>query len=125
VSADRASPSWRCSGCCATASWPRRSSALAPAQLDENLAALDGPAFDAEELERIDVISAGSARCGGRFGRPLRRPVAGCTCAPGKINAFDVGDVQPDGYHDVASVYQAVSAYEDVWRGSRTTSRSR
>lgn len=36
--------------------------------------------------------------------------------APGKINiAFDVGDVQPDGYHDVASVYQAVSVYEDVW----------
>lgn len=36
--------------------------------------------------------------------------------APGKINiAFDVGDAQPDGYHDVASVYQAVSAYEDVW----------
>ena len=36
--------------------------------------------------------------------------------APGKLNvAFDVGDVQPDGYHDVASVYQAVSAYEDVW----------
>jgi hypothetical protein len=32
---------------------------FAPAQLDENLAALDGPAFDAEELERIDVISAG------------------------------------------------------------------
>jgi len=29
------------------------------AQLDENLAALDGPAFDAEELERIDVIAAG------------------------------------------------------------------
>jgi len=36
--------------------------------------------------------------------------------APGKINiAFDVGDVQPDGYHDVASVYQAVSVYEDLW----------
>lgn len=36
--------------------------------------------------------------------------------APGKINiAFDVGDVQSDGYHDVASVYQAVSVYEDVW----------
>ncbi|MFT3796866.1 4-(cytidine 5'-diphospho)-2-C-methyl-D-erythritol kinase [Microbacterium sp.] len=36
--------------------------------------------------------------------------------APGKINiAFDVGDVQPDGYHDVASVYQAVSLFEDVW----------
>lgn len=36
--------------------------------------------------------------------------------APGKINVFfDVGDVQPDGYHDVASVYQAVSLYEDVW----------
>ncbi len=28
-------------------------------QLDENLAAVNGPAFDAEELERIDVISAG------------------------------------------------------------------
>ncbi|HKT57595.1 MAG TPA: L-glyceraldehyde 3-phosphate reductase [Microbacterium sp.] len=28
-------------------------------QLDENLAALDGPAFSAEELERIDVLSAG------------------------------------------------------------------
>lgn len=36
--------------------------------------------------------------------------------APGKINAFfAVGDVQPDGYHDVASVYQAVALYEDVW----------
>jgi len=36
--------------------------------------------------------------------------------APGKINiAFDVGDVQPDGYHDVASVYQAVALYEDLW----------
>lgn len=36
--------------------------------------------------------------------------------APGKINVFfEVGDVQPDGYHDVASVYQAVSLYEDVW----------
>lgn len=36
--------------------------------------------------------------------------------APGKINVFfEVGDVQPDGYHDVASVYQAVSLYEDLW----------
>jgi len=36
--------------------------------------------------------------------------------APGKINLFfEVGAVQPDGYHDVASVYQAVSLYEDVW----------
>ena len=36
--------------------------------------------------------------------------------APGKVNVFfEVGDVQPDGYHDVASVYQAVSMYEDVW----------
>ena len=35
--------------------------------------------------------------------------------APGKLNVFfDVGDVQPDGYHPVASVYQAVSLYEDV-----------
>ncbi|WP_298741902.1 4-(cytidine 5'-diphospho)-2-C-methyl-D-erythritol kinase [uncultured Microbacterium sp.] len=36
--------------------------------------------------------------------------------APGKINVFfAVGDVQPDGYHDVASVYQAVGLFEDVW----------
>lgn len=35
--------------------------------------------------------------------------------APGKLNlAFRVGDEQPDGYHDVASVYQAVSLFEDV-----------
>lgn len=36
--------------------------------------------------------------------------------APGKINVFlRVGELQPDGYHDVASAYQAVSAFEDVW----------
>jgi len=36
--------------------------------------------------------------------------------APGKLNlVFDVGDVQSDGYHDVASAYQAVSLYEDCW----------
>lgn len=36
--------------------------------------------------------------------------------APGKINVFlEVGDVQDDGYHDVATAYQAVSIYEDVW----------
>lgn len=36
--------------------------------------------------------------------------------APGKLNLFfEVGDVQADGYHDVASAYQAVSLYEDVW----------
>ena len=36
--------------------------------------------------------------------------------APGKVNVFfEVGDVQSDGYHDVASVYQALSLYEDVW----------
>lgn len=35
--------------------------------------------------------------------------------APGKINLFlEVGEVQPDGYHDVASVYQAVSLFEDL-----------
>lgn len=35
--------------------------------------------------------------------------------APGKINLFlRVGAVQSDGYHDVASAYQAVSLYEDV-----------
>ena len=36
--------------------------------------------------------------------------------APGKLNlSLEVGDVQPDGYHDVASAYQAVSLYEDLW----------
>ncbi|KJL41892.1 MULTISPECIES: 4-(cytidine 5'-diphospho)-2-C-methyl-D-erythritol kinase [Microbacterium] len=36
--------------------------------------------------------------------------------APGKINLFfEVGGAQDDGYHDVASAYQAVSLYEDVW----------
>jgi len=30
-----------------------------PEQIDENLAALQGPAFDTEELEQIDVIAAG------------------------------------------------------------------
>lgn len=36
--------------------------------------------------------------------------------APGKINIFfEVGGVAPDGYHPVASVYQALSLFEDVW----------
>lgn len=36
--------------------------------------------------------------------------------APGKINVFfQVGARGADGYHDVASAYQAVSLYEDVW----------
>ncbi|WP_127475872.1 4-(cytidine 5'-diphospho)-2-C-methyl-D-erythritol kinase [Microbacterium sulfonylureivorans] len=36
--------------------------------------------------------------------------------APGKLNLFfEVGGVQDDGYHDVASAYQAVSLYESVW----------
>ncbi|MGO3147998.1 MAG: 4-(cytidine 5'-diphospho)-2-C-methyl-D-erythritol kinase [Leucobacter sp.] len=35
--------------------------------------------------------------------------------APGKINVyFRVGALQQDGYHDVASLYQAVSLYEEV-----------
>lgn len=35
--------------------------------------------------------------------------------APGKINVyFRVGALQGDGYHDVASLYQAVSLYEEV-----------
>ncbi|WP_348788313.1 4-(cytidine 5'-diphospho)-2-C-methyl-D-erythritol kinase [Leifsonia sp. NPDC080035] len=35
--------------------------------------------------------------------------------APGKINVFmRVGAVRDDGYHDVATAYQAVSLYEDV-----------
>ncbi len=36
--------------------------------------------------------------------------------APGKLNVFfEVGGIADDGYHPVASVYQAVSRYEDVW----------
>ncbi|MBM7411550.1 4-diphosphocytidyl-2-C-methyl-D-erythritol kinase [Clavibacter michiganensis] len=36
--------------------------------------------------------------------------------APGKINvSLTVGALQEDGYHDVATAYQAVSLYEDVW----------
>ncbi|WGD38160.1 4-(cytidine 5'-diphospho)-2-C-methyl-D-erythritol kinase [Lysinibacter sp. HNR] len=36
--------------------------------------------------------------------------------APGKLNLyFRVGSVMSDGYHEVASAYQAVSLYEDVW----------
>jgi len=35
--------------------------------------------------------------------------------APGKINVFlAVGDLQDDGYHELATAYQAVSLYEDV-----------
>ena len=35
--------------------------------------------------------------------------------APGKINVFfRVGALQDDGYHDVASLYQAVSVFEEV-----------
>jgi 4-diphosphocytidyl-2-C-methyl-D-erythritol kinase len=35
--------------------------------------------------------------------------------APGKVNVYlEVGALQPDGYHDVAIAYQAVSLYEDV-----------
>jgi 4-diphosphocytidyl-2-C-methyl-D-erythritol kinase len=35
--------------------------------------------------------------------------------APGKINVFlAVGDLQADGYHELATAYQAVSLYEDV-----------
>ncbi|MDQ1076425.1 4-diphosphocytidyl-2C-methyl-D-erythritol kinase [Microbacterium sp. SORGH_AS 969] len=35
--------------------------------------------------------------------------------APGKINVFlEVGDVKDDGYHDVATAYQAVSLYEEM-----------
>lgn len=36
--------------------------------------------------------------------------------APGKINVFlRVGALMPDGYHDVATAYQAVSLYEEVF----------
>ncbi|MEV8266013.1 4-(cytidine 5'-diphospho)-2-C-methyl-D-erythritol kinase [Microbacterium sp. NPDC076911] len=36
--------------------------------------------------------------------------------APGKLNVFfEVGPLKEDGFHDVASAYQAVSLYEDLW----------
>ena len=36
--------------------------------------------------------------------------------APGKINvALDVGALLDDGYHEVASIYQAVGLYEDIY----------
>lgn len=36
--------------------------------------------------------------------------------APGKINVFmKVGALQADGYHDLATAYQAISLYEDVY----------
>ena len=35
--------------------------------------------------------------------------------APGKINVFlEVGRLQEDGYHDIATAFQAVSLYEDL-----------
>ncbi|WP_105566912.1 4-(cytidine 5'-diphospho)-2-C-methyl-D-erythritol kinase [Microbacterium halophytorum] len=35
--------------------------------------------------------------------------------APGKINVYlEVGRLMPDGYHDLATAFQAVSLYEDV-----------
>ncbi|MBT2501567.1 4-(cytidine 5'-diphospho)-2-C-methyl-D-erythritol kinase [Curtobacterium sp. ISL-83] len=45
----------------------------------------------------------------------LAAPTRVRTRAPGKINVYlSVGALQPDGYHDVATAYQAVSLYEDV-----------
>lgn len=45
----------------------------------------------------------------------LSAPTRVRTRAPGKINVFlSVGALQDDGYHDVATAYQAVSLYEDV-----------
>ncbi|MGN7249877.1 4-(cytidine 5'-diphospho)-2-C-methyl-D-erythritol kinase [Arthrobacter sp. SAFR-014] len=42
--------------------------------------------------------------------------------APGKVNvSLDVGPLRPDGYHSVASVYLAVSLYEEVAATSTTS----
>jgi 4-diphosphocytidyl-2-C-methyl-D-erythritol kinase len=42
--------------------------------------------------------------------------------APGKVNvSLDVGPLRPDGYHSVASVYLAVSLYEEVAATSTPT----
>ena len=46
---------------------------------------------------------------------PLRTDVVRVR-APGKLNVyFEVGPLLDDGYHAVASAYQAVSLFEDVW----------
>lgn len=38
------------------------------------------------------------------------------TRAPGKLNVYlGVGALGDDGYHEIATAYQAVSLYEDVW----------
>ena len=42
-------------------------------------------------------------------------PVSVRVRAPGKINVFlEVGDVQDDGYHELATAFQAVSLYEEM-----------
>lgn len=46
---------------------------------------------------------------------PVSAPAMVHAKAPGKINVFlKVGALLPDGYHDVAIAYQAVSLYEEV-----------
>jgi 4-diphosphocytidyl-2-C-methyl-D-erythritol kinase len=46
---------------------------------------------------------------------PVSAPAMVHAKAPGKINVFlKVGSLLPDGYHDVAIAYQAVSLYEEV-----------
>lgn len=36
--------------------------------------------------------------------------------APGKLNVYlEVGERQDDGYHDLHTIFQAVSLYQDVW----------
>ena len=52
-------------------------------------------------------------RYGGHMLTTQRRSIT--VRAPGKINVFfRVGCLQKDGYHDVASLYQAVSLFEEV-----------
>ncbi len=56
-------------------------------------------------------MNAGLERAGG--GRSAARTVR--VKAPGKVNvSLAVGPLRPDGYHSVASVYLAVSLYEEV-----------
>ncbi|MEZ3155320.1 4-(cytidine 5'-diphospho)-2-C-methyl-D-erythritol kinase [Microbacterium sp. BWR-S6Y] len=45
----------------------------------------------------------------------LATPASVRVRAPGKINVFlEVGDVQADGYHELATAFQAVSLYEEM-----------
>src|SRR5215467_3048840 len=58
--------------------------------------------------------------CGGDYHRGIVSPVTTVTVrVPAKVNLqLAVGPVRADGYHDVATVYHAVSLFDEVTVGS-------